>query len=190
MNRKVLGLVVLVVGLASFFLPLVRVQSPLVGTQRISGWDVVKPGGERGRNPDLGLRESLERLQRDVLRQKTAEVPFAIQQAQSLVVTLPLAYLGLLAGAGFLLLRKSRWTQITTAIGLAACVWCFVSVAWLSSGVKEVVAGAGGSRVPLLGKLVTRSVADRSSVDSEWGLYLLAASIVALLVLSFIGDKK
>jgi len=190
MTRKAICLVVLVVGLTSFFLPLVRVQSPILGTQRISGWDVVKPGDERGRSSDLGLDDSLERLQRDVLRQKTPEVPFAIQQAQSLVVALPVAYLALIAGAGFLLMRKSRWTQITAAIGLLACVWSFVSVAWLSSGVKEVVAGAGGSRMPVLGRLITRSVAEKTSVGAEWGLYVLAASVVALLVVSFIRSNK
>lgn len=188
MNIRAVCLVVVVVGLSTFFLPLARVQSPLVGKQQISGWDAVKPGGQRGRD-DLGLRDSLERIQRDVLRQKSREVPLSIRQANALIVTLPLAYAALLAGGVFLLLRKPRGLLVAAAMGLLACAWSVISVAWLSSGVKELVAGAADSRGPLAG-LLTKSLAERTSVSSEWGLYLLAASLAALLALSFVRNTR
>ena len=188
MNIRIAGLVVVVVGLITFFLPLARVQSPLVGTQQISGWDVVKPGGEKGRD-DLGLLDSLERIERDVLRQKSREVPLSIRQANSLVASLPLAYTGLLAGGVFLLLRKTRGLQAAAVVGLLGCAWSVISVAWLSSGVKELLAGAGSSRGPLAG-LLTKSVAERTSVSGEWGLYLLAVSLATLLAVSFVRSTR
>jgi len=187
-NIRAAGLVVVIVGLITFFLPLARVQSPLVGTQQISGWDTVKPRGEKGRD-DLGLLDSLERIERDVLRQKSREVPLSIQQANSLIVSLPLAYAGLLAGGVLLFLRKPRGVQVSGAIGLLACAWSVISVAWLSSGVKELVAGAGASRGPLAG-LLTKSVAERTSVSTEWGLYLLGASLAALLAISLVRRTR
>jgi hypothetical protein len=187
-NIRVAGAVVVVVGLVTFFLPLARVQSPLVGTQQISGWDAVKPGGEKGRD-DLGLRDSLERVQRDVLRQKSREVPLALRQADSLVISLPLAYAALVAGGILLFLKKPRGLLVAAVAGLLACGWSFLSVAWLSSGVKELVAGAGSSRGPLIG-IFTKSVAERTSVSAEWGLYLLAASLAVLLALSFVRSAR
>jgi len=139
---KAAGLVVVVVGLITFFLPLVSVQGPIVGEQQISGWEAVKPSGDKGRD-NANLRDTLEGIRRDVLRQKSREVPFAIEQANSLVVVLPLAYASLLVGGAFVLLQKPRWLQIAAGVGLLACVWSLISVAWLSSGVKEMVAGAG-----------------------------------------------
>jgi hypothetical protein len=188
MNLRIACLVVVVVGLITFFLPLARVQSPLIGTQQISGWDAMKPSGNKGRD-DLGLRDSLERIERDVLRQKSREVPLSIQQANSLIVSLPLAYAGLLAGGVFLFFRKPRGAQIAVGIGLLACAWSAISLSWLSSGVKELVAGAGASH-GLLGGILTKSVADRTSVSSEWGLYLLLASLMVLLASSFLRSTR
>ena len=54
MKTRAALMVVVVAGLVTFFLPLAQIKSPLAGTQRISGWDVVKPGEEKGRD-DLGL---------------------------------------------------------------------------------------------------------------------------------------
>lgn len=188
MNIRIACLVVVVVGLITFFLPLARVQSPLVGKQQISGWDAVKPGGEKGRD-DLGLRDSLDRIERDVLRQKSRDVPLSLQQANSLVVSLPLAYVGLLAGGVFLFFRKPRGAQVAIGVGLLACVWSVISLAWLSSGVKELVAGAGASH-GLLGGLLTKSIAERTSVSSEWGLYLLLATLAILLATSFLRSAR
>ena len=188
MYRKLLGLAAVIVGLATFFLPLVRIQTPILGTQEISGWDAVKPGDAKARD-DQGLLNALEKMQRDMLRQKVRESPVAIQQAQSLAVALPLAYVSLLVGGVFLLMGKSRWVRIPAGIGLLASVWSLLSVLWLSSGVKEMVAGAGGSRVPLLGR-VTKSLAEKTSVSSEWGLYLLAGSVAVLLVVALVPGKK
>lgn len=188
MNLRIACLVVVVVGLVTFFLPLARVQSPLVGQQQISGWDAVKPGGDKGRD-DLGLRDSLERVQRDVLRQKSREVPLSIQQANSLIVSLPLAYVGLFAGGVFLFFRKPRGAQVAVAIGLLACVWSVISLSWLGRGVRELVAGAGASH-GALGGILTKSIAERTSVSSEWGLYLLLASLVVLLASSFLRSAR
>jgi len=79
--------------------------------------------------------------------------------------------------------------QVSGAIGLLACAWSVISVAWLSSGVKELVAGAGASRGPLAG-LLTKSVAERTSVSTEWGLYLLGASLAALLAISLVRRTR
>lgn len=189
MNLKSVGLAVVAIGLITFFLPLVRIQTPVLGTQQISGWDAVKPSDDKARGDDQGLLNALEKMQRDLLRQKVRESPVAIQQAQSLVVSLPLAYVSLLASAVLLLLRKSLWLRVSAAVGLFACVWSFLSVFWLSSGVKDMVAGAGGSRIPLLGR-VTQSLAEKTSVSPEWGLYLLGCSLVVLLLFSLAPGKK
>lgn len=192
MYKKFIVLVVMVFGLLTFFLPLVRIQAPLVGTERISGWDVVKPGQEKKQRNDLGLGDTLEKLQGDFLRQQRREAPLGVKQAQALAVTLPVAYLALVLGGVFVLLRKSRPLTATGAVGLLAGVYSLVSVYWLNSGVKEMlVGGSRSSHVPLLGTL-RKSVAEQVTVSSEVGLYLLAAALAALLLASFLpaGSAK
>lgn len=187
MYKKFIVLVVVAFGLLTFFLPLVRIQAPLVGTQSISGWDVVKPGQEKKQRSDLGLSDTLEKLQGDFLRQQRREAPLAVKQAQALAVTLPLAYLALVLGAVFVVLRKARLLNASAAVGLLAAVYSLVSVYWLNSGVKEMVMGGGrGSKVPLIGAL-RKSVAEQVEVSSEVGLYLLAAALAALLLASFLS---
>jgi hypothetical protein len=186
---KALGFAIVAVGLMTFFLPLVRIQSPLLGTQKISGWDAMKPSDEKAQRSEQGLIQSLEKLQRDILRKRIQESPLAVQQAKSLAVTLPLTYLALLLGSIRALMNKAKWVRVAAVIGVLSSAWSLVSVFWLSSGVKEVVAGAGGSRVPLLGR-VTQAMAEKTSVSPELGLYLLACTSVALLVISLIGTKK
>src|SRR3990167_867357 len=121
MVKKLIVVAVAVFGLATFFLPLVRVRAPMVGDQRISGWDVVKPGEEKKpRRDDLGLNDALDKIQGDFLRKQRREAPLAVKQAQALVVTLPLAYLSLVAGAALALLRKDSALSVTAAVGLLA----------------------------------------------------------------------
>jgi len=184
----VVGLAVL--GLATFFLPLVYIQAPMVGEQRLSGWDVVKPGEERkAQRDDLGLNDALNRIQGDVLRKKRQEAPLSVKQAQALAVTLPLAYLSLLVGAALAALQKPRALQVTAAVGLLAGAYSVVSVFWLSGGLKEMVAGGGGSRIPILGGL-RKKVAEQVMVNPEIGLYLLAGLLAALLLVSFLPSGK
>ena len=59
MVRRVVPLVLVAVGLATFFLPLVLIRAPLVGAQKISGWDAVRPGQEKKRS-DASLDDALE----------------------------------------------------------------------------------------------------------------------------------
>jgi len=177
-----------VIGLGTFFLPLVQIQAPLVGRQKLSGWDVVKPGEKQARS-DLGLGETLEKLQGDFLRRKRQQAPLAVKQANALVVTLPLAYLSLLLGGVWVLLRKARLWQVTAAAGLLAGVYSLLSVFWLSRGLQAMVAGSGSKR-SLLG-LVRRSVAGQVDVSPEIGLYLLAGTLAAMLVASlFLAPKR
>jgi hypothetical protein len=186
--KKALALLIVVVGLATFFLPLVRIQAPLVGTQKLSGWDVVKPEEKKARR-DLGLGETLEKLQGDFLRRKRREAPLSVKQAEALVVTLPLAYLSLALGAVWVLLRKARPWQATAAVGLLAGVYSLLSVFWLSRGLQAMVAGRGSDR-SLFG-LVRRSVAGKVDVSPEIGLYLLAGALAAMLVASlFLVPKR
>lgn len=191
MVKKGFALVLVVVGLLTFFLPLVRIQAPIVGTQRISGWDVVKPGEQaKTRRPDLGLEETLERIQGNLLQRQHQEVPLAVTQARALIVTLPLAYLALLLGAVFVGLEKWRPFQATVAVGLLAGVYSLISVFWLSSGIREMVAGASrGPRIPLLGQLL-KSAAANVEVSPELGLYLLAAALAALLLAGFLPGER
>ena len=190
MLKKLIVVAVAVFGLATFFLPLVRVRAPMVGDQRISGWDVVKPGEEKKRPRDnLGLNDTLDKIQGDVLRKKRQEAPLAVKQAQALAVTLPLAYLSLLVGAALALLRKDRALNVTAAVGLLAGVYSVISVYWLSGGVKEMVGGGGGSRIPIFGGL-RKKVAEQVMVNPELGLYLLAAALAALLLASFLPSGK
>jgi len=189
MVKKAIVLAVALAGLGTFFLPLVRVRAPMVGEQRISGWDVVKPGAEKKRPRDnLGLNDTLDKIQGDVLRKKRQEAPLSVKQAQALVVTLPLAYLSLAAGAALTGLRRERALQVTAAVGLLAGVYSVISVYWLSGGVKEMVARAGGSTNPLV-DVFKKRVAEQVAVNPELGLYLLAAALAALLLASFLRDK-
>lgn len=189
MYKKFIVLVVVAFGLATFFLPLVRIQAPFVGTQVISGWDAVTRAGEKKQQRnDLGLSDALDKLQGDFLRKERREAPLAVKQAQALVVTLPLAYLTLLLGSVFVLLRRTRALQITAAVGVLAGAYSLVSVYWLSSGVKAMVIGRG-SRLPIIGAL-RKSVAEQVAVSPEIGLYLLAAALAALLLTSFLPSVK
>jgi FAD/FMN-containing dehydrogenase len=182
--RKVFILAVVILGLGTFFLPLVRVQAPMVGTQRISGWDAVKPGEKKSARDDLGLARALEQMQADMLRRHRQQTPLAVQQAQALRVTLPLAYLSLLLAGVLALLRQRRLWQITAGVGVLAGAWSLLSVFWLNSGVKQMVEGGGSDR-SLLG-LVRRRVAGNVEVSPEIGLYLLAAFLLVLLAASFL----
>lgn len=188
MVKKALVLVIVVIGLATFFLPLVRIQAPLVGTQTLSGWDVVKPGEKKARR-DLGLGETLDKLQADFLRRKRQEAPLSVKQAEALVLALPLAYLSLVLGAVWVLRRKARLWQVTATLGLLAGIYSLLSIFWLSRGLQAMVAGSG-SRRSLLG-LVRRSVAGQVEVNPEIGLYLLVGSLAAMLVASlFLVPKR
>jgi len=190
MYKKFIVLVVALFGLATFFVPLVRVQAPVVGTQRISAWDAVKPGEPRKQRNDLGLSDSLDRIQGDFLRQKQKEAPLAVKQAYALAVTLPLSYLALLLGAGLVFLRSARPLQITSAVGVLAGGYSLVSVFWLAGGVKEMVAGSpSGSKIPIFGSL-RKSVAAQVEVTPETGLYLLVAALAALLLASLLPAGK
>ncbi len=191
MVKKAIVLAVALAGLGTFFLPLVRVRAPIVGEQRISGWDIVKPGQEmKPRRDDLGLNDALDKIQGDIIRKQRREAPLAVKQAQALVVTLPLAYLSLVAGAALALLRKPRALNVTAAVGLLAGVYSVISVYWLSGGLKAMVAGAGsGSRIPIFGGL-RKQVAAQVAVNPELGLYLLAATLAALLLASFLPSGR
>ena len=190
MVKKAIVLAVAAFGLATFFLPLVRVRAPMVGEQRISGWDVVKPGeGKKPQRDDLGLNDALDKIQGDILRKKRQEAPLSVKQAQALAVTLPLAYLSLLAGGALVLLRKDRALQVTAAVGLLAGVYSVISVYWLSDGLKAMVGGGSGSRIPIFGGL-RKQVAAQVAVNPELGLYLLAAALAALLLASFLPSSK
>ena len=61
MDRRIAVLILAVAGLATFFLPLVLIRAPLVGTQKISGWDAVRSGEEKKRS-DASLDDALEAL--------------------------------------------------------------------------------------------------------------------------------
>lgn len=158
MGKKVILLTLAALGLATFFLPLVRLQAPLVGTQRISAWSTVKPQPKRAARGPVGLEDTLTRLEQDFLRQKCRQVPLAVRQTEALQVTLPLAYLSLALVVAFGLLGKSRLTRASAAVGLLAATWSLSSVYWLNTGLKQMVAAGTASRGSLLGA-VRRSVA-------------------------------
>ncbi|HKZ52600.1 MAG TPA: hypothetical protein VJ085_04895 [Candidatus Acidoferrales bacterium] len=181
MVRKGILLLLAVVGLVTFFLPLVRVQAPIVGTQRISGWDALRQAQEKKSRSNLDLEQTLDRLQADILRQKRRQPPLAVRQADALRVTLPLAYLSLLLAGVFMVWGKNRPLQVTAGVGLLAGAYSLLSVFWLSSGVKEMVADSEGRTV--LG-IVRRSVARQVDVSPELGLYLLAGALAALVLAS------
>jgi hypothetical protein len=181
--KKGILLVLVVVGLVTFFLPLVRIQAPIVGTQKISGWDAVRQGQEKKGRGDLDLMQTLDRLQADILRQKRRQLPLAVRQAEALQLTLPLAYLSLLLVGAFVFWGRNRLLQVTAGVGLLACAYSLLSVFWLGSGVKEMV--AGGERRTLLG-IVRRSVARQVDVGPELGLYLLVGALAALVLASLL----
>jgi len=181
--KKGILLLLVVVGLVTFFLPLVRIQAPIVGTQKISGWDAVRQAQEKKSRGNLDLEQTLDRLQANILRQKRRQPPLAVRQADALQVTLPLAYLSLVLAGVFVFWGKNRPLQVTAGVGLLAGAYSLLSVFWLSSGVKEML--AGGERRTLLG-LVRRSVARQVDVSPELGLYLLASALAALVLASFL----
>lgn len=181
MVKKGILLLFVAVGLVTFFLPLVRVQAPIVGTQRISGWDALRQTQEKKSRGNLDLEQTLDRLQADILRQKRRQPPLAVRQAEALQLTLPLAYLSLLLSGAFALWGKNRPLQVSASVGLLAGAYSLLSVFWLSSGVKEMVAGGQGRT--LLG-IVRRSVARQVDVSPELGLYLLAGALAALVLAS------
>lgn len=190
MAKKATVLALVALGLATFFLPLVLIRAPMVGTQKLSGWDAVKRSQQKRPQPraDLGLGDTLEKIQGDFLRRaERRDPPLGVKQAYALVVTLPLAYLTLVLGAVFAVLRRERALQVTAAVGLLAGVYSVLSVYWLSDAVKQMVAGGKGD--PLFGML-RKKVAAGVVVSPELGLYLLAASLAALLLASFLPSKK
>ena len=188
MRKKILIFVLAGVGLATFFLPLVRIQAPLVGTQKISGWDAVKPEEEKRGRGDLGLSESLEKMQESFIQGTRREAPLAVRQAEALVVTLPLAYVSFLLAGVFAARARTRPLQVTAAVGWLAGAYSLASVCWLNSGVRQMV-GGGGSRLPGMDWLRGK-VAERVSVNPEVGLYLLVGALTALLLASFLPAGK
>lgn len=189
MAKKATVLALVALGLATFFLPLVLIRAPMVGTQKLSGWDAVKRSQQKRpqQRADLRLGDTLEKIQGDFLRRQRRDPPLGVKQAYALVVTLPLAYLTLVLGAVFAVLRRERALQVTAAVGLLAGVYSVLSVYWLSDGVKQMVAGGKGD--PLFGML-RKKVAAGVVVSPELGLYLLAASLAALLLASFLPSGK
>lgn len=185
MYKKLIVLVAVAFGLATFFVPLVRIKTPLAGAQEISGWDMVKPGQSQKQRNDLWLGDTLDKLQGDFLQKARREAPFSVKQAYALAVTLPLAYLAFAVGGILVLLGKGRGLQITAASGLLAGVYSLVSIFWLQDGVKQMVAGSAKGGVPLLGGL-RKAVAAQVEVNPELGFYLLVAALAALLITSFL----
>jgi len=155
-----------------------------VGEQKISGWDAVKRTQQKKKRNDLGLDEALNRLQAGALQQKRQEVPLAVRQAEALPYTLPAAYVslvltGVLAGLGAV-----RGVQVSAVLGFLAGAYSLASIFWLNIGLKQMLAGGGASQ-NLLGAL-RRSVAQQVEVSPEIGLYLLLATLTALLLASFL----
>lgn len=185
--KKFIVVVVAAFGLITFFLPLVRITAPLVGTQKISGWDVIKPEEPRPRRDDLGFSETLKTVREHFVREKRRQAPFSVRQAEALVVTLPLAYLALLGGAVLAALQRARALQATAVVGLLAGLYSWLSLHWLNGGVKAMV--AGDDRVPLVGAL-RRTLAERTEINPETGLYLLVMALAGLLAASFLPSGK
>lgn len=196
MVKKAVVVAVVVFGLTTFFLPLVTIQAPMVGTQKISGWDAVKPGQEKPqRREDMGLRDTLKKIRGDFLQRKRLEAPLSVKQAQALGVTLPLAYLALLAGGVLAWLRKPRALQVTAAVGVLAGIYSLLSVSWLNTGLKEMVtagsSGRGRDASAVLVDALRQKIAAQFDVSSEFGLYLLTTALGALLVASLLpADKR
>ncbi|MGH9787579.1 MAG: hypothetical protein ACRD4U_02600 [Candidatus Acidiferrales bacterium] len=189
MHRKVIIVALVVFGLATFFLPLVLIRAPLVGTQKISGWDAVRPGEEKKPRGDASLDDALQALEQVTGRRMRQEPPLAVKQADALKVTLPLAYLSLVLAGVFAAWGKPLPLRSTAVLGLLAAAWSVVSVFWLSRGVQEMVAaGAGRSGVPLVGRILKSEL--KVEVAPELGLYLLVAALAAVLAASFLPASK
>jgi len=188
MHKKVILGALALFGLATFFLPLVLIRAPLVGTQKISGWDAVRSGGEKKKG-DVSLEDALQGLEQLTGRRVRTEPPLGVKQADSLRITLPLAYLSLLLAGVFAAWGKPLPLRITAVVGLLAASWSVVSVFWLSQGAQETVAaGAGRSGVPLVGRIFKNEL--RVEVAPELGLYLLVAALAAVLVAGFLPGGK
>lgn len=187
--KKAVVLAVVLIGVVSFFLPLVRVQAPMVGTQRISGWDAVQRSQQKSQRDDLGLSQTLDQLRADILHQQRQQAPLAVRQAEALKVTLPVAYVCLLLAAALVFLPASWPLQLAAVLGLLSGVYSLISVFWLNSGVKAMLAGMGGRRGGFLG-LFGRKVAQNVEVSPEFGLYLLLATLVVLLLASFLVPAR
>ena len=189
MHKKVILGALALFGLATFFLPLVLIRAPLVGTQKISGWDAVRSGGEKKQKNDVSLEDSLQALEQVTGRRVRTEPPLGVKQADSLKITLPLAYLSLLLAGVFAAWGKPLPLRLTAVIGLLAASWSVVSVFWLSQSAQEMVAaGAGRSGVPLVGRIFKNEL--RVEVAPEYGLYLLVAALAAVLVAGFLPGGK
>ncbi|MCI0404391.1 MAG: hypothetical protein L0212_12880 [Acidobacteria bacterium] len=190
MPKKIIVLALAVLGLATFFLPLVLVRAPLVGRQKISGWDAVRSGSEKKSRNDVSLDDALEALEQITGRRVRQEPPLAVRQADSLKITLPLAYLSLLLAGVFAAWNKALPLRLAGAVGLLAATWSVISVLWLSRGVEEMVAAAAGrSGVPLVGRIFKDEL--KVEVAPEIGLYLLVAALAAALAASLLtADKR
>ncbi|MGH9789224.1 MAG: hypothetical protein ACRD4U_11040 [Candidatus Acidiferrales bacterium] len=178
-----------VFGLTTFFLPLVMIRAPLVGTQKISGWVAVRPGEERKQRSNASLDDALKALEQATGQRLRQEPPLAVKQAGALKITLPLAYFSLLVAGGLAAWGKRLPLRLTVAVGLLAAVYSVISVFWLSRGVQEMVAaGAGRSGIPLVGRILKSEL--KVEVAPEFGLYLLVAALAAVLVASFLAAGK
>ncbi|MGH9863559.1 MAG: hypothetical protein ACRD35_09060 [Candidatus Acidiferrales bacterium] len=184
MLKKALIVTVALIGALTFFLPLVRVRAPLVGEQRISGWDAVKQAQQKKKRNDLSLDETLNRLQAGVLQQKRQQAPLALRQAEALPYTLPAAYVSLVLTGVLAALSAVRGVQVSGVLGFLAGAFSLASVFWLNIGIKQMVGGGSAGHSPL--GALRRSVAQQVEVSPEIGLYLLVATLTALLLASFL----
>jgi len=189
MPKKIIVAALALFGLATFFLPLVLIRAPLVGTQRISGWDAVRSASDKKSRDDASLDDALQALEQITGRRVRQEPPLGVKQADSLKVTLPLAYLSLLLAGVLAAWGKRLPLRITVAVGLLAGAWSIVSVFWLSRGVEEMVAaGAGRPGIPLVGRIFKSEL--KLEVAPEYGLYLLVGALAAVLAASFLPAGK
>lgn len=184
MLKKALIITVALIGALTFFLPLVWVRAPLVGEQKISGWDAVKRTQQKKKRNDLGLDETLNRLQAGVLQQKRQEAPLALRQAEALPYTLPGAYVSLVLTGVLAALGAGRGLQVSAVLGFLAGAYSLASIFWLNIGLRQMVGGGGASQN--LSGALRRSVAQQVEVSPEIGLYLLLATLTALLLASFL----
>lgn len=149
----------------------------------------MRSGSEKKGRGDASLDDALEALEQITGRRVRTEPPLGVKQADSLKVALPLAYLALLLAGVFAAWGKRLPLRIAAVVGLLAAAWSLVSVFWLSRGVQEMVAaGAGRSGVPLVGLIVKSEL--RVEVAPEFGLYLLVATLAAVLAASFLPAGK
>jgi len=184
--KKALIVTVAVIGALTFFLPLVWVRAPLVGEQKISGWDAVKRTQQKKKRNDLGLDETLNRLEAGVLQQKRQEAPLALRQAEALPYTLPGAYVSLVLTGVLASLGAVRGVQVSAVLGFLAGAYSLASIFWLNIGLKQMVGGGGSNPSQNPFGTLRRSVAQQVEVSPEIGLYLLVAVLTALLLASFL----